>query len=139
MTTSDKISTLLTAAKKNATAGTLTAPQIEAEIIELVGVFEARAQHHFKRGPFFKKLRALLVAHDKPDLAETVHHYATAVNVLKHGTGASYRDLKSAENLPFTLKIPAGNIRLIDVTQDNFHLGLIATLEQAHTFLKTQQ
>ncbi len=112
--------------------------QIEAEVIDLMAVFEARMQHHFKRGPFYKKLRALLVEDGNPVLADSVHHYAQAINVLKHGTGASYRELKSAKSLPFTLKIPAGNIRLVDVTQDEFYFGVVDTLTQAYAVLNTR-
>lgn len=135
MSTADEIPQLLTAAKANATTLEKSVPDTEAEIFDLVSTFEARMQHHFKRGPFFKKLRALMIENDQADLAASVHHYALAVNVLKHGTGASYRDLKTAGPLPFTLHIPAGNIRLVDVKEGGFYAGLIDTLEQAHSFL----
>ncbi len=127
----DEITALLAQAETNAADTTKSAPEIEAEVIDLMAVFEARMQHNFKRGPFYKKLRALLVENGDPVLADHVHHYAQAINVLKHGTGASYRELKSAKSLPFTLKIPAGNIRLIDVTQDDFYSGVVQTLTQS--------
>jgi hypothetical protein len=135
MSASDEIPTLLATARANAVDLTKPVPEIEAEIFDLVSTFEARLQHHFKRGPFFKKLRALLVESDNTTLADSVHHYAQAVNVLKHGTGASYRELKSADDLPFKLHIPAGNIRLIDVAKGGFYAGLVDTLDQAHAFL----
>lgn len=135
MSAPDEITTLLATARTNAAELTKPVPEIEADIFDLVSTFEARLQHHFKRGPFFKKLRALLVANDQPALADNVHHYAQAVNVLKHGTGASYRELKSAGDLPFKLHVPAGNIRLIDVAKGGFYTGLVDTLDQAHAFL----
>jgi hypothetical protein len=135
MSTANEISALLAAAKTNASTLDKSVPDTEAEIFDLVSTFEARMQHNFKRGPFFKKLRALLIEKDQTDLATAVHHYALAVNVLKHGTGASYRDLKTAGPLPFTLHIPAGNIRLVDVKEGGFYAGLVDTLDQAHSFL----
>ena len=135
MSASDEITTLLITARTNAADLTKPIPEIEAEIFDLISTFEARLQYNFKRGPFFKKLRALLVENGNTTLADSVHHYAQAVNILKHGTGASYRELKSANDLPFKLHIPAGNIRLIDVVKGGFYLGLVDTLDQAHAFL----
>ena len=135
MSSLNEIITLLSAARTSAIDVTKPVSDIEAEIFELVSIFEARLQHHFKRGPFFKKLRALLIENHQTTLADSVHYYALAVNVLKHGTGASYRELKSTDNLPFKLLIPAANIRLIDVAKGSFYLGLVDTLDNAHSFL----
>jgi len=134
----DTIADRLAQAQQQAIDTSLTGPEIEAAIIDLAATFEARSQHHFKRGPFYKKLRALLIENNQAALAVDIQNYSNAVNVLKHGTGASYRELKAAKSLPFTLKIPAGNIRLVDVTQDSFFAGFVATLDRAHQFLQSR-
>lgn len=133
------ITDLLDAAHKS--AATLTKPAaIEAACIELAAVFEARMQHHFKRGPFYKKLHKLLIENENTPLAIRVHQYATAVSVIKHGPGASYRELKSIPNLPFDIRIPAAEPHtLVDVTSGNFFGGLVETLEQAHQFFETYE
>ena len=130
------ITDLLDAAHKS--AANLTKPAaIEASCVELAAAFEARMQHHFKRGPFYKKLHKLLIENGKTPLAIRVHQYATAVSVIKHGPGASYRELKSIPNLPFDIRIPAAEPHtLVDVTTGNFFTNLVETLEQAHKFLE---
>ena len=45
---------------------------LELLAIDTFSLFEARMQHHFKRGPFSKKLRALLVDAGQADLADRV-------------------------------------------------------------------
>ena len=138
MTASDEITQRLAAAQQSAQTLGLSVPDTEAEIIDLMATFEARMQGHFKRGPFFKKLRALLVAAGDQALGDRIHHYALAVNVLKHGTGASYRDLKSARALPFKLHVPAGNIRLVDVKEGGFYAGLVDALTEAYQILQNR-
>jgi len=132
------ITDLLDTAHKS--AATLTKPtQIEAACVELAAAFEARMQHHFKRGPFYKKLYKLLIESGNPALATRVHAYATAVSVIKHGPGASYRELKSIPDLPFDIRIPAAEPHtLVDVTSGHFFAALVETLEQAHQFLETR-
>ncbi len=58
-------------------------------------------QHHFKRGPFSRKLKASLLVSGRDDLADRIHQYYLAINVLKHGTGASYRELLDAPSAFF--------------------------------------
>jgi len=130
------ITDLLDAAHKS--AANLTKPAaIEAACVELAAAFEARMQHHFKRGPFYKKLHKLLIENGKTPFAIRVHQYATAVSVIKHGPGASYRELKSIPNLPFDIRIPAAEPHtLVDVTTGNFFTNLVETLEQAHKVLE---
>lgn len=132
------VTDLLDAAHKS--AATLTKPaQIEAASVELAAAFEARMQHHFKRGPFYKKLHKLLLDNENPALASRIHHYATAVSVIKHGPGASYRELKSIPDLPFKIRVPAAEPHtLVDVTTGNFFANLALTLEEAHQFLETR-
>lgn len=133
------ITDLLDAAHKS--AATLTKPAaIEAACVELAAAFEARMQHHFKRGPFYKKLAKLLIENNNAPLAAKVHQYATAVSVIKHGPGASYRELKSMSNLPFDIRIPAAEPHtLVDVTTSTFFANLVETLEQVHLFLETYE
>ena len=66
---------------------------LELAAIDLFSLFEARMQHHFRRGPFSRKLRSLLLEAGQTDLADRFHQYYLAINVLKHGKGASYREL----------------------------------------------
>ncbi|MCO4842658.1 MAG: hypothetical protein KC439_07100 [Yoonia sp.] len=133
------ITDLLDAAHKS--AETLTKPaQIEAACVELAAAFEARMQHHFKRGPFYKKLHKLLIESGNTDLGTKVHQYATAVSVIKHGPGASYRELKTIADLPFDIRVPAAEPHtLVDVTTGNFFANLVETLEQAHNFLENRE
>ena len=132
------VTDLLDAAHKS--AATLTKPaQIEAASVELAAAFEARMQHQFKRGPFYKKLHKLLMTSGNADLAKQVHHYSVAVSVIKHGPGASYRELKSIPDLPFTIRTPAAEPHtLVDVTTGGFFARLVETLEQAHQFLEAR-
>ena len=130
------ITDLLDAAHKS--AETLAKPaQIEAACVELAAAFEARMQHHFKRGPFYKKLHKLLIESGNIALGTKVHQYATAVSVIKHGPGASYRELKTIPDLPFDIRVPAADPHtLVDVTTGDFFVNLVQTLEQSHKFLE---
>jgi hypothetical protein len=101
-------------------------------------------QHHFKRGPFARKLRALLLGAGQADLADRVHQYYLAVNVLKHGTGASYRELRDNKcTLVVLRRIPEsrpedapGTPGLVDVTVPGFFDALTATILEAYHFLE---
>ncbi|MEP2640451.1 MULTISPECIES: hypothetical protein [Rhodobacterales] len=111
---------------------------LELLAVDTFSVFEARMQHHFKRGPFSRKLKAVLVDAGHTDLADRVHQYYLAINVLKHGTGASYRELRDTPNALFPVKpaesdAPSG---LIDVGVPGFFEGLATTLLEAHQFLE---
>ena len=110
------------------------ASEIEAAVIETVSAFEARLQHHFARGPFYVKLGHHLTAEGHTDLAESVHNYYLATNVLKHGGGKSLQKLENLPNQPFTLQNVNGKA-LIDVTTAGFLDGLVKTLTQAHQIL----
>ncbi len=114
---------------------------LEMIAVDTFTMFEARMQHHFKRGPFSRKLHALLVASGETDLAQRVHQYYLAVNVLKHGTGASYRELLSTPNLKFSVRPAAtadGGKSLVDVTGAGFFDGLSATVLEAYAFLESR-
>ncbi|WP_458790857.1 hypothetical protein [Yoonia sp. MH D7] len=138
MTAAITVTDLLDAAHKTSQAGGKPA-KIEAASVELAAAFEARMQHHFKRGPFYKKLHKLLTAEGNHDLATKVHQYSVAVSVIKHGPGASYRELKTMDDLPFDIRTPAAEPHtLVDVTSGNFFAGLVETLEQAHQFLENR-
>ena len=106
---------------------------MEATTIDILSLFTARMQHHFARGPFSKELRKRLIAADQTELADTAYQYFLAANVLKHGTGASYHELRKMKPLPFGVKQPdgSGTVQadgLVDVHGDGFLDGLIATL-----------
>jgi hypothetical protein len=114
---------------------------LELIAIDTFTLFEARMQHHFRRGPFSRKLQAKLLAEGQADLADRVHQYYLAINVLKHGTGASYRDLVDMKNRRFDLnKVDVGNpfpTGLVDVTSEGFFDELSATVLDAYEFLET--
>ena len=123
--------------------------EIELAAIDIYSVFEARMQHHFRRGPFSRKLKALLVESGKVDLAGKIHQYYLAINVLKHGKGESYRELlreptplvvvrpaedTSSEEAPVT--DAARPVGLVDVTDPSFFAGLTAAIIEAAKFLE---
>lgn len=117
---------------------------IEQAAIDIFSVFEARMQHNFKRGPFSRKLKAALLDAGQPDLADRVHQHYLAINVLKHGTGASYRELLNNKSTLFTVKptsaLPEDSEQvstgLIDVTLPGFFDRLTITLLDAYHFLE---
>ena len=119
---------------------------LERAAVDIFSLFEARMQHHFKRGPFSRKLKALLLETGHSDLANRIHQYYLAINVLKHGTGASYRELQNDPNSLIVIKPaidiiadethpPAG---LVDVTTVGFFDGLSATILEATDFLESK-
>ena len=75
-----------------------TTSALELAAVDIFSLFEARMQHHFRRGPFSRKLKSLLLETQQTDLADRVHQYYLAINVLKHGKGASYRELLNSPN-----------------------------------------
>lgn len=114
---------------------------LEAVAVDTFTLFEARMQHHFKRGPFSRKLKALLLDSEQTDLADRVHQYYLATNVLKHGTGASYRALLETPNCLFVVKQVDGAqaaTGLVDVTVAGFFDGLTTTILEAYDFLENR-
>ena len=123
-----------------------TTSALELAAVDIFSLFEARMQHHFRRGPFSRKLKSLLLETQQTDLADRVHQYYLAINVLKHGKGASYRELLNSPNSLFTLKSTEGIIAnetyrptgLIDVTVPGFFDGLVTTIFEAYHFLENR-
>lgn len=121
--------------------------QLEALAVDIFGVFEARMQHHFKRGPFSRKLKAQLLEAGESTLAERLHHYYLATNVVKHGKGASYRELLDAPSPLIALHpfadtregASAANTSLVDVTAPGYFDGLTTTILDAYRFLENRQ
>lgn len=119
---------------------------LESGAVDIFSLFEARMQHHFKRGPFSRKLRSMLLEAEQADLAERVHQYYLAINVLKHGKGASYRALLNTPSVLFNVRPSPDSladetppaVALIDVTQPEFFVGLTATLLDAYHFLENR-
>ena len=127
--------------------------ELRAEIVKLklvsvntFSLFEARMQHNFRRGPFSRKLKSLLLESKKVDLADRVHNYYLAINVLKHGKGSSYRELLNVPNSYFILKPNENKTAveehatacLIDVSAPGFFDGLCATIIEAYHFLENR-
>jgi hypothetical protein len=119
---------------------------LELAAVDIFSLFEARMQHHFRRGPFSRKLKSLLLEAEQTDLADRVHQYYLAINVLKHGKGASYRELLNAPSTLFVVKptediiadeahAPAG---LVDVSVPGFFNGLTTTILEAYHFLENR-
>jgi hypothetical protein len=116
---------------------------LEALAIDTFAAFEARSQHHFRRGPFARKLKAKLLEAGEADLADRIYSYYLAVNVLKHGMGNSHRDLWLSKNNMFTvIQAPDGFVAqngqpgLVDVTKEGFFDGLATAVLEAHAFLE---
>jgi len=129
-----------------AQADDLRAAKIELErtAVDIFSLFEARMQHHFKRGPFSRKLKAALLDAGHTDLADRFHKYYLAMNVLKHGTGASHRELLDMTTKLFHVQrannetpqdAPAPS-PLIDIGVSGFFDGFTATLLEAYQFLE---
>ena len=119
---------------------------LELAAVDIFSLFEARMQHHFRRGPFSRKLKSLLLKAEKTDLADRFHQYYLAINVLKHGKGASYRELLNNPSSLFNVKPsediiadeahpPAG---LVDVSAPGFFEGLTTTILEAYHFLENK-
>ena len=140
MTAPQSIPELVALAQKTAQDSSDDRAAIEAVAIDIFATFEARMQHHFKRGPFSRKLKALLVEAGESELADRVYQYYLAINVLKHGKGASHRELLKVKNAIVAVK-PEANEEgesLIDVSASGFFDGLSAAILEAHDFLQNE-
>ena len=119
---------------------------LEMIAVDTFSLFEARMQHHFRRGPFSRKLKTLLLESGQTDLAERVHQFYLAINVLKHGKGASYRELLKTPHTLFVVKLSEDVIvdeaqavpSLIDVSVPGFFKGLTTTILDAYHFLENR-
>ena len=124
----------------------VTTVALKLSAVDIFSLFEARMQHHFKRGPFSRKLKSLLLKSEKIDLADRVHQYYLAVNVLKHGKGASYRELLNAPNSLFCVKSTGDIIAnvedapadILDISVPGFFDGLTSTILEAYHFLENK-
>ncbi len=119
---------------------------LELTAIDIFSLFEARMQHHFRRGPFSRKLKSLLLEAGQTDLANRVHQYYLAINVLKHGKGASHRELLNAPTVLFVVKTTEKRSAdkahtqagLVDVSAQGFFDGLTTTILEAYHFLENR-
>lgn len=117
---------------------------IELAAVDIFTVFEARMQRHFKRGPLSRKVKAALLEAGEPDLADRLHQHYLAINVLKHGTGASHRELLGNKSTLFVVKhvsdeaVKEGDAvaGLVDVKPPHFFDGLAGTILDAYDFLE---
>jgi len=119
---------------------------IELAAVDIFAVFEARMQRHFKRGPLSRKVKAALLEAKQPDLADRLHQHYLAINVLKHGAGASHRELLGNKSKLFVVRqtseitaaegeVVAG---LVDVTAPQFFDGLAEAILEAYEFLENR-
>jgi len=117
---------------------------LEEMMVDLFSTFEARLQHHFKRGPFSRKLKTRLIDAGQTDLADKLYQFYLAINVLKHGKGASHRKLLALSHPLIAVRsAEIGDIKprspsLIDVTSHGFSERLCATLIDGYHFLEAQ-
>ncbi|WP_291734303.1 hypothetical protein [Leisingera sp. F5] len=119
---------------------------LEAQAVDIFTLFEARMQHHFRRGPFSRKLTALLSQSGQTDLAGRVHQYYLVINVLKHGKGASYRELLNTPGSKFAVNTSQDaapddaqqSVGLVDISFPGFFEGLTDTILDASRFLEAQ-
>ncbi|WP_260007099.1 hypothetical protein [Leisingera sp. M527] len=119
---------------------------LEAAAVDIFTLFEARMQHHFRRGPFSRKLTSLLSQSGETGLAERVHQYYLVINVLKHGKGASYRELLNAPASKFAVTTGQGTAAndgvasagLVDISFPGFFAELTETILDASRFLEAQ-
>ena len=119
---------------------------LELEAVDIFSLFETRMQHHFKRGPFSRKLKSLLLESQQTELADKFYQYYLAMNVLKHGRGASYRELLNVPNSLFVVRSNEDIIideehlstGLVDVSVPGFFDGLIKTILEAYHFLENR-
>lgn len=119
---------------------------IELAAVDIFAVFEARMQRHFKRGPLARKVKTALLSAGKPDLADRLHQHYLAINVLKHGTGASHRELLGNTSTLFVVRNAADaeanaqgvSTGLIDVTAPHFFDGLAETILETYQFLENR-
>lgn len=117
---------------------------LELEAVDIFSLFEARMQHHFKRGPFSRKLTSLLLSSGHADLAERVHQYYLVINVLKHGKGASYRELLNTPDFPLVVMSgkdtisdnAQASVGLVDISVPGFFGELTETIMEASQFLE---
>ena len=119
---------------------------IELAAVDIFAVFEARMQRHFKRGPLSRKVKAALLEARQPDLADRLYQHYLAINVLKHGAGASHRELLGNRSKMFVVKQTSeetakeGEVLtgLVDVTAPQFFSGLADTILDACQFLENR-
>jgi hypothetical protein len=148
----DRISEILTLAEGQALSNAqITDIKSETVAIELAAVdiftmFEARMQRHFKRGPLSRKVKAALLAAGHVDLADRLHQYYLAINVLKHGTGASHREMLNTNSALLVVAHADDTLgtsddtseSLIDVTSPHFFDALAETILEAYEFLENR-
>lgn len=134
----DHIAANLTAVADGETRAAIAA--LEAASVDIFSLFEARMQHHFKRGPFSRKLKALLLEAGEGDLADRIHQYYLAINVLKHGKGASHRELLKTPSALFVVRASDEDqgASLVDISAPGFFAGLTQTILDAHSFLEAR-
>jgi hypothetical protein len=119
---------------------------IELAAVDIFAVFEARMQRHFKRGPLSRKVKALLLEAKLPDLADRLYQHYLAINVLKHGAGASHRELLGNKSTLFSVKQTSDEtakegealVGLVDVTAPQFFDGLTNTILETYHFLENR-
>lgn len=79
--------------------------RLAASAIGIFSLYEARLQAEFGWDKPFSMLRTELCNCGRPDIAERIENYCLAINVLKHGEGASHNALLSRRSsLPFRVR-----------------------------------
>ena len=85
--------------------------QIAASVVGIFSLYESRLQSAHGWGKPFDEVQRLLMTSGTSNHAEEFENFRLAVNVLKHGKGASHAKLLArADRLPFKVQITFGDL-----------------------------
>lgn len=85
--------------------------QIATSVVGIFSLYESRLQFAHGWGKPFDEVQRFLVTYGAPNQAEEFKNFRLAVNVLKHGKGASHTKLLArADQLPFEVQRTFGSL-----------------------------
>ncbi|EFI5801446.1 hypothetical protein ACJANX_004718 [Escherichia coli] len=116
--------------------------------VGMFSIFEAHLQNGLSCQNGFKEVRTILDAAGKHELKEKFDNYYLAINALKHGDGASYRQLVTKINvLEFDVETPhtpvyeegdVSAIRSLIKADDAFILGCAKLIREISETISKQ-
>ncbi|EEJ3117987.1 hypothetical protein B8Y45_004608 [Salmonella enterica subsp. enterica serovar Javiana] len=116
--------------------------------VGMFSIFEAHLQNGLSCQNGFKELRTILDAAGKHELKERFDNYYLAINALKHGDGASYRQLITKNHdLEFDVETPhtpvygegdVSAIRSLIKADDAFILGCAELIREISETISEQ-
>ncbi|WP_336195012.1 hypothetical protein [Hafnia paralvei] len=117
--------------------------------VGMFSIFEAHLQNGLSCQNGFKELRTILDAAGKHELKERFDNYYLAINALKHGDGASYRQLiTKIHDLEFDVETPhtsvyeegdVSAIRSLIKADDAFILGCAELIREISEIISEQR